>query len=254
MSTARPAYSLFRVTAQQVERVTPHMKRITIDGSCLSEFRIGLPAQWLKVFAPAADGRTTAGRAYTVRRFDPVSRRLDLDFVLHGDNGPVSAWAARVKAGDSFEISGVHPRSGFPIEPSTKRYLLFGDETALPAIGGIIEALPAHAQADVFVEVADAREEQVVHSAAAANLTWLHRDDGCNGASRLERAAKALGRPDDNTAIWVAAESSAVQSIRKHALSEWGVDRKLLHAAGYWKRGEADHKDEEGDAKAQRRA
>ena len=245
--SARPPYSLFQVTAEQVALVTPRMKRIIIDGSCLPAFRVGLPAQWLKVFVPAGEGRTTAGRAYTVRRFDPASKKLDLDFVLHGDNGPVSAWAARVKAGDAFEISAPHPRSGFPIEPSTERYLLFGDETALPAIGGVLEALPGHARADAFVEVDDAGEEQTIESAASVNLTWLHRKTGGNGAPRsLESAAKAVARPEENTAVWIAAESSIVKTLRKHALLELGVDRQHLHAAGYWKRGESDHKDEEG--------
>jgi len=244
--SARPPYSLLQVTAERVALVTPHMKRITIDGRGLPAFRIGLPAQWLKVFVPAADGQTTSGRAYTVRRFDPASKRLDLDFVLHGDNGPVSAWAARARPGDAFEISATHPRSGFAIEPATGRYLLFGDETALPAIGAILEALPAQARADAFVEVGDAGEEQTIESAATVNLTWLHRKTGANTPSGLEAAAKAAPRPDDDTAVWIAAESSIVKSLRKHALLEWGVDRQRLHAAGYWKRGESDHKDEEG--------
>jgi NADPH-dependent ferric siderophore reductase len=172
---ARPPYSLFRVTAERVELVTPHMKRITIDGSCLPAFRAGLPAQWLKVFVPAGDGPAVPGRAYTIRRSDPASKKLDLEFVLHGDNGPVSAWVARVKPGESFEISAAHPRSGFAFQSSTERYLLFGDETALPAIGGILEALPAHTRADVFVEVDDIGEEQTIETAVAVNLTWLHR-------------------------------------------------------------------------------
>ncbi len=114
MSMTRPSYSLFLAVAERVELVTPHMKRITIDANNLPDFRFGLPAQWLKVFVPAAKGHKTAGRAYTVRRFDPDSKKLDLDFVLHGDGGPVSAWAARARVGDSFEISATHPRSGFP--------------------------------------------------------------------------------------------------------------------------------------------
>lgn len=241
-----PAYSLHQVTADQVALVTLHMKRITIDASCLSAFRIGFPAQWLKVFVPTVNGRT-GGRAYTVRRFDPVSNRLDLDFVLHGDDGPISAWAARARAGDAFEISAIHPRSGFPVTHAAGRYLLFGDETALPAIGAILEALPPHARADVFVEVEDAGEEQVLETAASVNLAWLHRKAGGHAAlSGLERAAEALTRPDGDTVIWIAAESSIVKSLRKRALSDWGVDRQRLHAAGYWKRGEADHRDEEG--------
>jgi NADPH-dependent ferric siderophore reductase len=242
---ARPPYSLFRVTAERVELVTPHMKRITIDGSCLPAFRAGLPAQWLKVFVPAGEGQAVVGRAYTVRRFDSVSKKLDLDFVLHGDNGPASAWAARAKLGDAFEISDTHPRSGFAVQSSTEHYLLFGDESALPAIGGILEALPAHARADVFVEVDDTGEEQTIETEAAINLTWLHRKGDGQAVSRnLEEAAKALGRPGENTVIWIAAESSIVKSLRTHALLGWGVDRGRLHAAGYWKRGESNHKDE----------
>jgi NADPH-dependent ferric siderophore reductase len=247
MPIARPSYSLFRVTAERVELVTPHVKRITIDGSCLPPFRAGLPAQWLKVFVPTGDGQAIPGRAYTVRRFDPVSKKLDLAF-LHGDNGPVSAWAARVKPGESFEISATHPRSGFAIQNATEHYLLFGDETALPAIGGILEALPAHARADVFVEIDDAGEEQIIETAATVHLTWLHRKaDGHAVARSLVEAAKALGRPDENTVVWIAAEASIVKSLRTHALLGWGVDRKRLHAAGYWKRGESNHKDEESD-------
>ncbi|WP_418459214.1 siderophore-interacting protein [Brucella intermedia] len=239
----RPSYSLFDVVVAQTALVTPHMKRITIDGSCLSPFRDGLPTQWLKVFVPG----TSTGRAYTVRRFDPVSKKLDLDFVLHGDNGPASAWAARVKPGDTFKISGTHPRSGFAVEPGIAHYLLFGDETALPAIAGILEALPAQAQADVYLEVADAGEEQVIESAAAVNLIWLHRKpDMVDGtSSRLVDAASAIARPYQNTTIWIAAESSVVAALRRLAISEWGADRSRLHAAGYWKRGEAHHRDNE---------
>ncbi len=243
---ARPPYSLFRVIAERIELVTPHMKRITVDGSLLPAFRPALPAQWLKVFVPADDGQAVTGRAYTVRHFDPISKKLELDFVLHGDNGPVSAWAARVKPGDPFEISATHPRSGFAIQSSTERYLLFGDETALPAIGGILEALPAHARADVFAEVDDADDEQTIDTVAAVNFNWLHRNgDRRSVSGLLLDAANALARPDENTVIWIAAESSIVKSLRTHALSDWGADRRRLHAAGYWKRGESDHEDED---------
>lgn len=237
---ARPPYSLFDVVAEQVVLVTPHMKRITIDGSCLSPFRDGLPTQWLKVFVPG----TSTGRAYTVRRFDPVSKKLELDFVLHGDNGPASAWASRVKPGDTFKISGTHPRSGFCIEPGATHYLLFGDETALPAIAGILESLPSNARVYGFIEVADADEEQTIQSAASVNLVWLHRKSDANGmSSRLVDAASAITRPYQNTIIWIAAESTVVAALRRLAISEWGADRSRLHAAGYWKRGEANHRD-----------
>jgi NADPH-dependent ferric siderophore reductase len=69
---ARPTYSLFRVTAQHVELVTPHMKRVTIDGSCLSAFRAGLPARWLKVFVPGGEGQAITGRGCTAGAADKL--------------------------------------------------------------------------------------------------------------------------------------------------------------------------------------
>jgi NADPH-dependent ferric siderophore reductase len=171
---------------------------------------------------------------------------VELDFVLHGDDGPASAWAARVKPGDTFKIRGTHPRSGFAIEAKATHYLLFGDETALPAISGILESLPANVRADAFIEVADASEEQTIESAAAINLTWLHRNSAANGkCSRLIDIAGAIARPYQHTIIWIAAESSVVAVLRRLAITEWGADRSRLHAAGYWKRGEANHKDNE---------
>ncbi len=92
----------------------------------------------------------------------------------------------------------------------------------------------------------DASEEQIIQAVATVNFTWLHRNSGENNASGgLESAAKAIAKPGKNTVIWVAAESSTVKAIRKHALLEWGIDRTFLHAVGYWKRGEPDHKDGE---------
>ncbi|WAH56694.1 siderophore-interacting protein [Pseudomonas silvicola] len=222
------------------------MKRITIDGGCLSGLRTALPAQWFKVFVPAQDGQRSGGRAYTVRRYDPATGQLDIDFVLHGDSGPVSAWAERVQVGGGFEISDVHPRSGFSIEPGTEDYLLFGDETGLPAIGAILEALPASARAQVFAEIAHAGEAQELTSRATLSVTWLHRDGAATAASMLlEAVARSVDIPTRATVIWVAAESTQVAAIRRLLLKERGVDRTMLHATGYWKRGEADHRDEE---------
>jgi NADPH-dependent ferric siderophore reductase len=244
MSSERPPYQLHPVTVIRCQQVAPHMKRITVDGSCLSTLRPGLPAQWFKLFVRLGNGERSSGRAYTVRRFDPASHELDIDLFLHGDNGPVSAWAERVQVGDRFEISDVHPRSGVPIDPAAEHYVLFGDETALPAIGAILEALPAHAKAQVFAEVANPAERQALTSAAALSVSWLFREDAQASSMPLEAAATALDLAGDAAVIWVAAESAQVAAIRR-LMKARGIDRTRLHAAGYWKRGEADHRDEE---------
>lgn len=247
MTSPRPPYLLHGVTVRRVQSITAHMQRITVDGSGLTSLRANLPAQWLKVFIPATDGSLSGGRAYTVRHFDLQSGALDIDFVLHGDNGPLSAWAARAQDGDRLEISEAHPRSGFIIDPTVRHYLLFGDETALPAIGAILEALPGDITAQVFVEVCDVTAEQVMKSSAQISLRWLHRLGAEAGSSLLlQAAADAVQGPDSATHIWVAAESAQVIAIRR-LLRERGIDKGCVHASGYWKRGEADHKDETMD-------
>ena len=242
MSQNRPPYTLHNVSVTAIQSVTPHMKRISIDGRDLLNLRPDLPAQWLKVYVGSEANQRGVGRAYTVRRFDPSTGVLDLDFALHGDEGPISAWAARAQVGDKFEVSDIHPRSGFSIEPVTSKYLLAADATGLPGLAAILEALPAHAQAHVFAEVSDVAEEQPLASAAKLTVTWLHRGGARPGsATPLESAVTAYNFPED-TAIWIAAESSQVAGIRR-SLRERGTPSIDLCAAGYWKRGEADHRD-----------
>src|SRR5271167_2598575 len=63
---------------------------------------------------------TSRWRAYTIRRFDPVSKKLDLDFVLHGDKGTSKnsryrSRATRLSSNDSglfsFRFVDVHSRT-----------------------------------------------------------------------------------------------------------------------------------------------
>lgn len=240
---ARPPYALHRVIARNVELVTPHLKRITIDGSQLASYRPDLPAQWLKVFVAADDGGALVGRAYTIRHFDQETKDMQLDFVLHGEGGPLSAWAARVEVGTAFDVSDPHPRSGVPIMHQHTRYLLAGDATALPAIASILKALPAHAHADVFVDIADRSDEQPLTSRATTQIRWLHHGSGAAN-SGLISAVTSCPPPGLDTLVFMAAEARIVQAIRRHATQVWQMDRANLHAAGYWKWGDADHHDE----------
>lgn len=239
-----PSRRLHRATVRRTAMIGPYMKRITVDGHPHRAGR-ALPAQWLKVFVPAVDGGPAPeGRAYTIRRVDPAAGTLDLDFVLHGDEGPASAWAAGARAGEVIGLSDPHPRSGFAIDPTICSYLFFGDDTALPAIAGILEALPAIARARVFIEVADTAAEQPLASAAGLDIIWLHRHGV--PARSLDAALRDLAPPSDDTVVWMAGESSAIAALRAHALGEWRLGRHRLHAAGYWKWGQPAFRDRDG--------
>lgn len=233
-----PPYDIFSVTVKKATLITPLLKRIIVDAQEVSGLRADLPGQYLKVFVRDADGFRQPGRAYTVRRFDPKTSELELDFVLHGDEGNISRWASRAKAGDFLEISRPNTRSGITIDPEGKNYFLFADETGLPAVAAIVEALPATAKARLFIEIANAKEVQPLSAEAAVSVRWLCRELG----ETLVDAAKDLSIPSGSL-VWVTAESGQVAAIKAGLKKQQSVETCAVHASGYWKKGVADHRD-----------
>lgn len=116
--------TLHSAVVKTVQNITPLMRRITVVGEDLKGLPVEHPAQWMKVFPPADAGRKPEGRAYTIRHYEAQTGCMELDFVLHGDNGPASAWAGRAKAGDVPQLAG--PRAGYRIDPAATRHLLVG--------------------------------------------------------------------------------------------------------------------------------
>lgn len=117
-----------RLEVRAVERLTPHMIRITLGGPELAGFTSPSPDDHIKIFVPGPDDAPTR-RDYTPRRYDPQNGTLLLDFVNH-HGGPAAAWARAAKLGDRLEIGG--PRGSQIISGPIDHWLLIGDETALP--------------------------------------------------------------------------------------------------------------------------
>ncbi|MFC0804555.1 MULTISPECIES: siderophore-interacting protein [Sinorhizobium] len=233
-----PPYDIFSVTVKKATLITPLLKRISVDAQEVSGLRPDLPGQYLKVFVRDSDGFRQPGRAYTVRRFNPTTSELELDFVLHGDEGNISRWASRAEAGDRLEISRPNTRSGISINPEIRNYILFADETGLPAVAAIVEALPPTAEAQVFIEIANAEEMQSVGAAAAVSVRWLCRELG----ETLVDAVKDLSVPSGSL-VWVTAESGQVSAIRTELKRQQSLETCAVHASGYWKKGVADHRE-----------
>lgn len=196
-----------------VRRLTPHMSRVTFSGASLVD---QAPDQYLKVFfpqpgqsepvlpAPLAGDEVLSWyrtylampddvrppmRTYTVRALRPSAQEVDIDFVLHGDEGPASAWASRASEGDRVAFLG--PHGLYDVPPETTWQLLVGDETAIPAIGAIVEALPAGTRAVVYVEISDREDRQVFETQGTVELHWVVRGSGPVGDAVLEAVRKA---------------------------------------------------------------
>ena len=252
----RPRPRLLEVV--RVTDVTPQMRRITLGGGELAGFPHDRSGSHVKVLLPR-DGQTqpalpTMGpqgpvwppaaerpyaRTYTIRAFRTLASgagELDLDFVLHGDNGPASRWAMAAQLGDLVGIAGPGERG--PIPNHADWYFFTGDASAIPAISAHLENLPATARGWALIEVEDAREEQQLEHPAGITLTWLHRNGLAPAQSTLLiDAVRHVAWPEGSVFFWIAGEASAVAALRHYARVEHGLSRQQVDAVPYWKAG-----------------
>jgi NADPH-dependent ferric siderophore reductase len=223
------------LTVESVVDITPSMRRVVLAGDDLADF-ISLGADdHIKIFIPTADGGEER-RDYTPRRYDNAERRLTIDFALH-EAGPVTKWAIDANPGDRLEIGG--PRGSAVVSKTVKRWLLIGDETALPAIGRRIEERGAGTVITTIAAVSGPLEEQVFETSAELHAHWAHRP--LSQATDATALLKLLSTVDiqPETFIWVAAEASVTRDIRAYLL-ERGCPLGWIKASGYWVFGKAD--------------
>lgn len=254
----RHAVVLRTLEVVRVETLTPHMRRIVLGGAELAGFHSAAPDDHVKLFFPNRDGELalpTMGpqglvpppgrepspmRDYTPRRHDAAANELVVDFVLHG-TGPASDWARQAQPGQRIGAGG--PRGSFIAAADFDRYVLAGDETALPAIARWLEEMPHGTRVDALIEIPDAADRQPLASRANLALTWLDRGgEPAQSSDRLERALRDLAAAPGDTFYWIAAESRRARAMRQWLGEQRGVPKEWIRATGYWK-AEADDED-----------
>ncbi|QCB28276.1 Vibriobactin utilization protein ViuB [Corynebacterium endometrii] len=169
-------------------------------------------------------------RTYTIRSFDQLTGLMDVDFVLHGDEGLAGAWAAKAREGDVIGFGG--PGGAWKPQPHYDRFVLAGDESAAPAIAAAVEALPAEAPASIFIEVEDAAHRFEM----PREVTWIYRE-GATAGTELARAVRNHGVPSGRTSWFVHGVAEMVKDVRRFLFAENGVDRKDASISGYWRLG-----------------
>lgn len=297
---------LEEVEVRRVDRISPSFVRFELGSPALAE--LGIDGPWLdqriKLVLPHGDGPVPsfAGadeswyatwldrpveerghmRTYTVR--DVVGSgqdtRLVVDIVLHddqhgGEPGPGSAWAARSKVGDRLVVLAPrrgHPYGGVEFAPGdARRVLLVGDETAVPAIAGILRDLPADASGTAVLEVPLGEDVQELSGPPGVEVRWLPRGRRPLGSLLHDAALETLGAvpvpvevsddevdPDlwetpaysssgedvaaepahhDDLYVWIAGESKVVTGLRRVLVNDLGLDRRQVAFMGYWRLG-----------------
>jgi len=227
---------------------TPRLQRVIVSGDELDDFVISEPASSLRVVVPwasedfevpewtgneflLADGRRPALRTFTPVAFDPATKQLTLDIVKH-DHGTISQWAQTARVGDRCAVSG--PGKGEQIDLAASRYILLGDETALPAIEQLLAALPQSIEVEVHLEITDESARLDLAAGANTSITWRVAEPGTAPDSTLLEAITASAI-DADTRVWAAGEAAAVQAIRKYLFNELGMPRHHTTVRGYWK-------------------
>lgn len=244
-STSSPIYPVIErvrhelkrreLTVETVDRITPHMLRITLIGESLSDFTSLGADDHVKVVLPGADGEVEM-RDYTPRSYNNETGRLVLDFAVH-EAGPATRWALEAKPGSIVTIAG--PR-GSAVITGVSKWVLVGDETALPAIGRLIEEARADDVITAIGVVTDASEEQKFLSAAKLKTRWVHRPaSSVTDPLPIIAALDAIELTAD-TFVWVAAEASVARAIKTYLTTSRNHPLPWLKAAGYWTRGAAD--------------
>jgi NADPH-dependent ferric siderophore reductase len=240
-----------RVTVRRVEQLGPRLVRLRLAGADLEGFRVTEPAASVRLLLPSPgssalvvpswngnefllpDGRRPTIRTFTPLAVDPDAGELDLEVVVHGA-GMASEWAAAAEPGRGCAISG--PGRGYTVNADAPAFFLGGDETARPAIGQLLEVLPAGTPVHVCIELAGPERGLPLPHHPGAAIEWLGAADGTRPGDAL---LAAVTRADlvVGTRVWVAGEAAAVQRVRRHLFEARGIPRSQTSVRGYWKHG-----------------
>jgi NADPH-dependent ferric siderophore reductase len=247
--------------------MSPSYVRVTLGGPDLQRFTARGRDQWFRLFLPVAEGTLTrlpnkldtfaylrylsiakterpVLRNYTVAEFrvdGDHGPELDVDFVVHGSladgsAGPAATWAQTCEPGDAVAIldEGVLFTAR---DDLVGPFALVGDETALPALAGVLASLPPDASGTAFIEVPDAADVRTLSAPAGVSVRWVVRTDphATPGYAVLRTAIESseAGAPVPAYA-WVAGEQSLAAAMRRHWVRV-GVDKKMISFTGYWR-------------------
>lgn len=272
-SDAAPAavhFRFFELEVLRTRRLGHSFLRVTFGGESLADFRSGGYDQSLSLFLPpphqehtvlpSTDEDTWFGawrgmpdedrpvmRSYTVReqrRTPEGVDEVDIDFVLHGDASPASAWAGRAVSGRRITAIGpaVAENKSVRFQPpaATDAILMYADETALPAAAAILDRLTDGTRVKAWFEVPHADDRLSLPTAADADITWIVRESGA-GRERTEQVLNELRAAELPSAeapyAWIAGEAATIRAVRRHLVQERSVDRRAVRFTGYWRLG-----------------
>jgi NADPH-dependent ferric siderophore reductase len=254
---ARTHTALAVPTVVRAERISPSFTRVTLAGEGLDAFPLHGYDHWFRLFLPQESGDVSFDlparmdrrgylrylrmpgatrphmRNYTVRELRPRAGELDVDFVVHGDEGVATRWVQRAEPG--ARVALLDQGRGYDIPDDTEAHLLVGDETALPAIAGILRDLPRDARGDAWIEIAEAEDAQELAAPADVRVHWVVRPQGSRPGATVLDAVRAAPLPEAPLAAYLAGEQALPAALRRWLVNEHGVPKAAITFQGYWR-------------------
>lgn len=246
--TVRHPLAVRPVRVEALEDVTPTLRRFTFTGDDVGTLVADGPEDHVKVFFPdpatgelhaptiTPDGAlqrptgVSISRDYTVR--DVRDGVVVIDVLLHGDDGPASAWAGRAVRGDELVLAG--PRGSVLAPDGIERLVVVADETALPAAARWVASVGPDVPVTAILDVADESVEPYGAELGHASIEWLYREDGPGQVADAVRSLGSLGADDF---LFAAGEATTLVPVRRYLRHEAGARSDQLSISGYWKRG-----------------
>ena len=156
---------------------------------------------------------------------------------MHGTaHSPGARWAANAQPGDAIAFVG--PRGRLELTDA-EWHLFVGDESALPAIAELVEALPREQVAIAMLEVGDASDELPLRRphGGALETHWIHRQRVQPGRPDLLSSGLAglSSRPGTGHG-YLLGESRAMVALRPR-LHGLGLEDSAIYLKGYWNLG-----------------
>lgn len=243
----------YRAEVRSVSRLSPNMIRVRFGGGDLADWTsTGRGDERLVVVFPHA-GDTEAPppqrqpdgtydyvdeanrpemRSYTVRAWDAGTREMAIDFVAH-EAGVAVGWVLAAEPGHTVFLTGA---AGWYDPPADTAWeLLVADMTALPALGRIVEQLPADRRAYVIAEVIEPGDLQPLPSAGTVDVCWLFGTGNGRSASSLLATLQDFRWPDGPGYVWFAGEAAESRAVRKYLRRELGWSADRYEILGYWR-------------------
>lgn len=244
------APNLVQITA--ITDITPELRRITFSSPALHDYPAQCPAAHLKIFLahqgqdkPDLPTLTEKGpvwtegkikpivRSYTARYIRPELGEIDIEFILHGDEGPASQFAQRAKIG---QYIGITYPGGPCLLSRYRHYYLVGDNTALPAIASLLETMPEQSAGHVFILLNEESGKLELTKPENVQIHWFIGESEFQ-TERLIAEFKKHTLPKDDVYFWLAGENNLVVKLRNYLRKECDYSKEYLYAVPYWRKG-----------------